>query len=90
MLSALCFVLRALCSKSHLLVKIGCFMLMLCAWLCATKRPDFYKQERLPAAARHLLRAHALCMASGDQKTRKAQSMSTEHKAQSRKHEHKA
>jgi hypothetical protein len=63
MLSALCFVLCALCSKSHLLVKIGCFVLMLCALCLAVrnKRPDFCEQERPPAAAGHLFGAHAAC-----------------------------
>jgi hypothetical protein len=91
-LCASCFVL---CAQNHIFwskLAALCSCFVLCAWLCATKRPDFCKQERLPAAARHLLRAHASCLASGDQKTRKAESMSTEHKAQSMstKHEHKA
>jgi hypothetical protein len=93
MLSALCFVL---CAQNHIFwskLAAFCSCFVLCAWPCATKRPDFCEQERLPFAALaicyvRMLRAWRAVTKTPD----KHKARSTKHKAQSMstKHEHKA
>jgi hypothetical protein len=95
-LCALCFVLCALCfvlcAQNHIFwskLAALCSCFVLCAWPCATKRPDFCEQERLPSAALVICSVRMLCASCfvlGERGPKHPISTNHEHGAQSTKH----